>query len=77
MVAWLAHEDCTLNGQIVSAVGGRVARFAMRVADGFDREALTIEDVRDHESVLLDPDDVGVEYRKASEEARAMHRRLM
>lgn len=77
VVAWLAHEDCTLNGQIVSAVGGRVARFAMRVADGFDREALTIEDVRDHESVLLDPDDVGVEYRKASEEARAMHRRLM
>jgi len=77
VVAWLAHEHCTLNGQVLSAVGGRVARFAMRVTDGFDREQLTLEDVRDHERELLDGDDVGTEYRAAFEEGRAMHRRLL
>jgi NAD(P)-dependent dehydrogenase (short-subunit alcohol dehydrogenase family) len=77
VVAWLAHEECTLNGQVLSAVGGRVARFAMRVTEGFDREQLTIEDVRDHAAQLLDGDDVGTEYRAAFEEGRAMHRRLL
>jgi NAD(P)-dependent dehydrogenase (short-subunit alcohol dehydrogenase family) len=77
VVAWLAHEECTLNGQVLSAVGGRVARFAMRVTEGFDRDQLTIEDVRDHEAELLDGDDVGTEYRAAFEEGRAMHRRLL
>ena len=77
VVAWLAHEACTLNGQVVSAVGGRVARFSMRVTDGFDCDELTVEDVRDHESALLDPDDVGAEFAAAADEARALHRRLM
>ena len=77
VVAWLAHEDCTLNGQVLSAVGGRVARFAMRVTDGFDDEDLTPEAIRDHEADLLDPDDVGTEYRAAFEEGKAAHRRLM
>jgi NAD(P)-dependent dehydrogenase (short-subunit alcohol dehydrogenase family) len=77
VVAWLAHEECTLNGQVLSAVGGRVARFAMRVTDGFDDEELTPELVRDHEAQLLDPDDVGTEFRAAFEEGKAMHRRLL
>ena len=77
VVAWLAHEQCALNGQVLSAIGGRVARFAMRVTDGFDRDQVTIEDVRDHEAELLDVDDVGAEYRAAFEEGRAMHRRLL
>ena len=76
VVAWLAHEECTLTGQVLSAVGGRVARFAMRVTDGFDVEELTPELVRDHEADLL-ADDPGTEFRAASDEARAMHRRLM
>jgi hypothetical protein len=54
-----------------------VARFAMRVTDGFDDDALTPELVRDHEAQLLDPDDVGTEFRAAFEEGRAMHRRLL
>lgn len=77
VVAWLAHEDCAMNGQVLSAVGGRVARFAMRVTDGFDDEQLTPELVRDHQDDLLDPDDVGTEYRAAFEEGKALHRRLM
>lgn len=76
VVAWLAHESCVLNGQVLSAVGGRVARFALRVTDGFDAEALTPEMVRDHESDLL-ADDHGAEYRAAFEEGRDAHRRLL
>ena len=77
VVAWLAHEECALNGQVLSAVGGRVARFALRVTDGFDEEELTPESVRDHQDDLLDPDDVGTEFRAAFEEGAAVHRRLM
>jgi NAD(P)-dependent dehydrogenase (short-subunit alcohol dehydrogenase family) len=77
VVAWLAHEDCALNGQVLSAVGGRVARFSMRVTDGFDVDGLSIEDVRDGEAVLLADDDTGTEYRAAADEGRDMHRRLL
>jgi NAD(P)-dependent dehydrogenase (short-subunit alcohol dehydrogenase family) len=77
VVAWLAHEECTMTGQVLSAVGGRVARFAMRVTEGFDDDELTPELVREHEAALLDPDDVGTEFRAAFEEGKAMHRRLL
>ncbi len=76
-MAWLAHQDCTLTGQVLSTAGGRVARFALRVTEGFDREHLTPEDVRDHESELLVDQDVGVEYRTGAEEGRALHHRLI
>ena len=76
-VAWLAHDECTLTGQVLSTAGGRVARFAMRVTDGFDVERLTPEDVREHEAALVLDDDVGVEYPSAAGESRDLHRRLM
>lgn len=77
VVAWLAHEDCTLNGHVLSAVGGRVARFSMRVTTGYDCNPLSVEDVRDHEGELFAADDIGDEYRAAFEEGRALHRRLL
>ncbi len=76
MVAWLAHQDCALTGKVFSAAGGRVARFAMRVTEGFDVEHLTVEDVRDHEPELV-ADDSGCEYGAAFEEGRDLHRRLL
>jgi NAD(P)-dependent dehydrogenase (short-subunit alcohol dehydrogenase family) len=76
-LAWLAHADCTLSGQILSVAGGHVGRFALRVNTGFDREHLTPEDVRDNEGELLDGDDPGIEYRAAADEGRDLHRRLM
>jgi NAD(P)-dependent dehydrogenase (short-subunit alcohol dehydrogenase family) len=45
--AWLVHEECTLNGQVLSVAGGRVARFFMGLTEGFASETLTIEEVRD------------------------------
>lgn len=75
-VVWLAHEHCTLNGQVLSVAGGRVARFALHVTDGFDRDELTPEHVRDHEADLL-ADEHGAEYRTAAAEGRDLHRRLL
>jgi NAD(P)-dependent dehydrogenase (short-subunit alcohol dehydrogenase family) len=75
-VAWLAHADCTLNGQILSVAGGHVGRFALRVNNGFDRDRLTPEDIRENEAELFG-DDVGIEYRAAADEGRDLHRRLM
>jgi NAD(P)-dependent dehydrogenase (short-subunit alcohol dehydrogenase family) len=50
MVAFLAHEDCPVSGNVYSVGGGRVVRFFVGMTEGyrqFDR-ALTPEDVRDH-----------------------------
>jgi NAD(P)-dependent dehydrogenase (short-subunit alcohol dehydrogenase family) len=75
-VAWLAHADCTLTGQILSVAGGHVGRFALQVTNGFDRDQLTPEDVRDSQTDLL-ADDHGIEYRAAADEGRDLYRRLM
>lgn len=45
VVAWLAHPDCQLNGQVLSAGGGRVARVAIEVGLGELVHGLTPEDV--------------------------------
>ena len=76
VVGWLAHEDCTVSGRVFSAAGGRVARFAMHVTEGFVAEHLTIEDVRDGQAELL-TEESGVEYHAAFEEGRDLHRRLL
>ncbi len=45
VVVWLAHPSCLLNGQVVSAGGGRVARVAIEVGAGAFAAGLTPEDV--------------------------------
>jgi NAD(P)-dependent dehydrogenase (short-subunit alcohol dehydrogenase family) len=45
VVAWLAHPSCTLNGEVISAGGGRVARVAIEVGAGAFAERLTPEQV--------------------------------
>jgi len=77
VVAWLAHDECTMNGQVLSVIGGRVARFSMRVTEGFDDDELTPEIMNDRATDLFDPSDVGVEYGAAFEEGRDVHRRLL
>lgn len=47
-VAWLAHEACRLNGEMVGASGGFVGRTFYGLTAGFGDPALTIEQVRDH-----------------------------
>src|SRR4051812_40471351 len=48
LVAWLAHEDCPVTGEVFSAGGGRVARFFIGMTEGYYNPGLTVEDVRDH-----------------------------
>lgn len=75
-VAWLVHEHCTMNGQVLSVAAGRVARFVMGLNHGFVRDNLTIEDVRDHDELLQtdEPDEFPT---KANDESVALYRRVM
>lgn len=48
IVAWLAHEDCPVTGEVYSAAGGRIARFFVGLTPGYFKADLSLEDVRDH-----------------------------
>jgi NAD(P)-dependent dehydrogenase (short-subunit alcohol dehydrogenase family) len=48
VVAWLAHEDCPVTGEIYSVAGGQVSRFFIGRTPGFYKKDLTVEDVRDN-----------------------------
>jgi NAD(P)-dependent dehydrogenase (short-subunit alcohol dehydrogenase family) len=50
VVAYLAHEDCPVSGNVYSVGGGRVVRFFIGMTEGYMKKdtPLTIEDVRDH-----------------------------
>lgn len=57
VVAWLAHEDCPVTGEVYSCGGGHVARVFTGVTQGYtDTEALTVEDIRDHFDEIRDED---------------------
>ncbi|RYE51746.1 MAG: SDR family NAD(P)-dependent oxidoreductase, partial [Rhizobiaceae bacterium] len=44
-VAWLSHEDCSISGEMLVAMGGRVARAFVAESEGVFRKNWTIEDV--------------------------------
>jgi len=75
-VAWLAHEQCRLNGEVLSAAGGRVAGFFLGLTPGVVVDDLTVEDVRDHEAAILAEDGYSVPG-SAADENRGLYRRLM
>jgi NAD(P)-dependent dehydrogenase (short-subunit alcohol dehydrogenase family) len=54
VVAFLAHEDCPVTGEIYTAGGGQVARFFLGRTQGYHRPELSIEDVRDHIAEIRD-----------------------
>ncbi len=54
IVAWLAHEDCPVTGEIYSAAGGRIARMFVGLTNGYYNPELTLEDVRDHFEEIRD-----------------------
>ena len=57
VVAWLAHEDVPVSGEVYSCGGGHVARVFTAVTRGFtDTEALTVEDIRDNFDTIRDED---------------------
>ena len=76
VVAWLVHPQCTLNGQVLSAAGGRVARFAMALTNGYVADGLTIDDVCHREAEILSADSFEI-LPAASEEGRRLYARLL
>jgi NAD(P)-dependent dehydrogenase (short-subunit alcohol dehydrogenase family) len=44
-VAWLAHESCSISGEMLVAMGGRVARAFIAESEGVYRPEWSIEDV--------------------------------
>jgi hypothetical protein len=45
MVAWLCHESCSVNGEIMIGIGGRMARAYAAETRGIYQPAWTIEEV--------------------------------
>jgi NAD(P)-dependent dehydrogenase (short-subunit alcohol dehydrogenase family) len=48
IVAWLAHEDCPVTGEVYSCGGGRIARIFIGETQGYFNKDLTLESVRDN-----------------------------
>ncbi|MFM9112640.1 MAG: SDR family oxidoreductase [Actinomycetota bacterium] len=48
IVAYLAHEECPVSGEVYSVGGGRVARVFIAESQGYFNPTLTLEDVRDN-----------------------------
>jgi hypothetical protein len=74
-VVWLAHEECTLNGEVLSVAAGRVARFFLGLTPGFVDDDLTAESLRDHLEAIRLEDGYEV-LPNALEEGRRLHHRL-
>jgi NAD(P)-dependent dehydrogenase (short-subunit alcohol dehydrogenase family) len=53
-VAWLAHEDCSVNGEILQAGGGRVARVFIAQTQGIFDAKLTPELVAERFEEVMD-----------------------
>lgn len=61
VVAWLAHEDCPVSGEVYSCGGGHVARIFTAVTQGWtDTESLTVEDIRDNFEQIRNEDGYAV-----------------
>jgi NAD(P)-dependent dehydrogenase (short-subunit alcohol dehydrogenase family) len=54
VVAFLAHEDVPVTGEIFTVGGGRVGRFFIGMTNGYYNPNLTVEDVRDHLAEISD-----------------------
>ncbi|MEU6782762.1 SDR family NAD(P)-dependent oxidoreductase [Nonomuraea angiospora] len=54
VVAFLAHEDCPVTGEIYTAGAGQVARFFIGRTPGYHHPELSVEDVRDHLAEIRD-----------------------
>jgi NAD(P)-dependent dehydrogenase (short-subunit alcohol dehydrogenase family) len=48
VVGWLAHESCSVSGELFIALAGRVARAVIAESPGVCRPSWTVEDVGQH-----------------------------
>jgi hypothetical protein len=59
-VAFLAHEDCPVSGELYTAGGGQVSRWFIGRTRGYFNRALTVEDVAEHFAQIRDESDYTV-----------------
>jgi len=55
-IAWLAHENCQVNGEIFTAIAGTTARIRIAETVGFQSRTPTPEDICQHADEILDQD---------------------
>ncbi|MFZ9481385.1 MAG: SDR family oxidoreductase [Ilumatobacteraceae bacterium] len=60
LVAYLAHEDCPVNGQTFSVGGGRIAHVFIGETKGYHSASLSMENVRDNWGTIMDRDGYAV-----------------
>jgi NAD(P)-dependent dehydrogenase (short-subunit alcohol dehydrogenase family) len=48
VVGWLAHESCSVSGEVFIALAGRMARAVIAESPGVYRPSWTVEDVGEH-----------------------------
>ncbi|ULE35390.1 SDR family NAD(P)-dependent oxidoreductase [Mycobacterium sp. IDR2000157661] len=53
-VGWLSHESCSLTGEVMIALAGRIARAVVAEAPGVYRPSWSIEDVDAHIAAIRD-----------------------
>jgi len=56
LVAYLAHQDCSVSGNVYSVAGGRVARIFVAETQGVVLREITAEAVRDRMADIDQPD---------------------
>jgi NAD(P)-dependent dehydrogenase (short-subunit alcohol dehydrogenase family) len=56
-VGWLAHESCSISGDMLVSVAGRVARAFVAETPGVYRPAWSIEDVAEHIGTIRNTSD--------------------
>ena len=67
IVAWLAHEDCPVTGQVYSVGGGRVANVFFGETQGFTKPGHSLEDIRDNWEEIMSQKDYFVPQNLAEE----------
>ena len=55
VVGWLAHESCSISGEMLVSMAGRVARALIAETPGVYRPSWTIDDVADEIDAIRDP----------------------
>jgi NAD(P)-dependent dehydrogenase (short-subunit alcohol dehydrogenase family) len=57
VVGWLAHESCSVTGEVLIALAGRVARAVVTETPGVYRPSWSIEEVGDHIDAIRNASD--------------------
>ncbi len=57
VVGWLAHESCSITGEMLIAIAGRVARAVVAESPGVYRPSWTIEEVGEQIDAICDVSD--------------------